>query len=229
MQEYRYIAENYRILQEKVKNLADKAGRDVKLVAVTKSGDDAELLALADAGMLEIAENRPGELRRRADILYAAGYKPVLHEIGNLQRNKVKLIAPDVALIHSLDSLELAREIDKHATRLGRTIPVLIEVNSANEEQKGGVDPSCVEDFLLELKELRGIETVGLMTMGPVCDDAEMLRPYFRETKQLFDKLNEKYGFSDGGILSMGMSDSYEVAIEEGSTLVRIGRAFFRK
>ena len=229
MQEYRYIAENYRILQEKVKNLADKAGRDVKLVAVTKSGDDSELLALADAGMLEIAENRPGELRRRADILYAAGYKPVLHEIGNLQRNKVKLIAPDVALIHSLDSLELAREIDKHAARLGRTIPVLIEVNSANEEQKGGVDPSCVEDFLLELKELRGIETVGLMTMGPVCDDAEMLRPYFRETKQLFDKLNEKYGFSDGGILSMGMSDSYEVAIEEGSTLVRIGRAFFRK
>ena len=229
MQEYQYIAENYRILQEKVKYLASKAGRAVTLVAVTKSGDDSELLALADAGMLEIAENRPGELRRRADILYAAGHKPVLHEIGNLQRNKVKLIASDVALIHSLDTLELAREIDKHATRLGRTIPVLIEVNSAKEEQKGGVEPSCVEQFLLKLREFKGIEVTGLMTMGPVCDDPEMLRPYFRETKQLFDELNKKYRFRDGGILSMGMSDSYEVAIEEGSTLVRIGRAFFRK
>ena len=229
MQEYRYIAENYRILQDKINSLAQKVGRDVTLVAVTKSGDDAELLALAEAGMLEIAENRPGELRRRADILYEAGYSPRLHEIGNLQRNKVKLIAKDVALIHSLDNIGLAREIDKHAQKHGRKIPVLIEINSAKEEQKDGVDPSLAEEFLLELRELSGIEVVGLMTMGPVCDDPEQLRPYFRATRELFDRLNGKYGFKDGGILSMGMSDSYEVAIEEGSTLVRVGRAFFRK
>ena len=229
MQEYRYIAENYRILQDKINSLARKAGRDVTLVAVTKSGDDAELLALAEAGMLEIAENRPGELRRRADILYEAGYSPRLHEIGNLQRNKVKLIAKDVALIHSLDNIGLAREIDKHAQKHGRKIPVLIEINSAKEEQKDGVDPSLAEEFLLELRELSGIEVVGLMTMGPVCDDPEQLRPYFRATRELFDLLNNKYGFRNGGILSMGMSDSYEVAIEEGSTLVRVGRAFFRK
>ncbi|MBQ7387707.1 MAG: YggS family pyridoxal phosphate-dependent enzyme [Clostridia bacterium] len=229
MGEYSYIGENYRALSEKIKTLSALAGRKVTLVAVTKSGNDAELVALAEAGMLEIAENRPGELRRRADILYAAGYKPTLHEIGNLQRNKVKLIAPDVALIHSLDTIELAREIDKHATRLGRVIPALIEVNSAREEQKGGVDPDFAEEFLLALRNMNGIEVRGLMTMGPVSDDPETLRPYFRETKQLFDRLNAKYEFRDGGILSMGMSDSYEVAIEEGSTLVRVGRAFFRK
>ena len=229
MSEYGYIRDNYLILQEKIDSLAKKVGRDVKLVAVTKSGDDSELLALVKAGMTEIAENRPGELRRRADILYAEGYSPRLHEIGNLQRNKVKLIASDVALIHSLDNMALALEIDKHAKKHGRKIPVLIEVNSAKEEQKDGVDPSYAEEFLLELAELSGIEVVGLMTMGPVCDDPEELRPYFRETKQLFDRLNAKYHFKDGGILSMGMSDSYEVAIEEGSTLVRIGRAFFKK
>lgn len=229
MSEYGYVRDNHLKLQEKIDSLAKKAGRNVKLVAVTKSGDDSELLALVKAGMTEIAENRPGELRRRADILYAAGYAPTLHEIGNLQRNKVKLIASDVALIHSLDNMALAREIDKHAKKHGRKIPVLIEINSAREEQKDGVDPSCAEAFLLELVSLSGIEVVGLMTMGPVCDDPEELRPYFRATKELFDRLNAKYHFKDGGILSMGMSDSYEVAIEEGSTLVRIGRAFFRK
>ncbi len=229
MDNYSYISENYHTISEKISALSAAAGHSVTLVAVTKSGSDDELVALARAGMLEIGENRPTELRRRADILYTEGYAPRLHEIGNLQRNKVKLIARDVALIHSLDTYELALEINKHALKLGRVIPVLIEINSAREEQKGGIDPERAEEFLISLGDMQGIAVAGLMTMGPVCCDPETLRPYFRETKQLFDRLNAKYGFALGGILSMGMSDSYEVAIEEGSTLVRIGRAFFRK
>ena len=226
---FEYIKSNYSSLLSEIDSLSKKAGRKVTLVAVTKSGSDEELLALCKAGALNIGENRPGELRRRGDLLKANGCSPVLHEIGNLQRNKVKLIIEDVALIHSLDNLSLAEEIDKQANKVGRVIPVLIEINSGREEQKGGVLPEKAEEFLLSLNNFSGIKVAGLMTMGPVCEDPEDMRPYFRETKELFDRLNEKYVFSEGGILSMGMSDSYAVAIEEGSTLVRVGRRLFWK
>ena len=199
------------------------------MVSVTKSGTDEELCALAEAGALNIGENRPGELRRRGDLLVEKGFSPVLHEIGNLQRNKVKLIIESVALIHSLDNLSLAAEIDKQAAKIGRCIPVLIEINSAREEQKDGVLPEDAESFLLEVKKFRNISVRGLMTMGPVVDDPEEIRPYFKLTRELFDRLNRTYGFEGEGILSMGMSDSYRVAIEEGSTLVRVGRRLFNK
>lgn len=229
MKEFGYVRENYEKLSSEIRALSEQAGRAVTLVAVTKSGSDEELLALAEAGVTDVGENRPGELRRRADLLSEAGFTPRLHEIGNLQRNKVKLIARDVSLIHSLDTLELAREIGKQAEKCGRVIPVLIEINSASEEQKGGVLPHLAEEFFLSVREISGIETVGLMTMGPVCENPEDIRPYFRLTREIFDSLNEKYGFRDGGILSMGMSESYKVAIEEGSTLVRVGRKLFEK
>ena len=223
-----YIRTNYLSLKEEIAELGKKTGQNVTLVAVTKSGSDEELVALADAGVSDIGENRPSELRRRGDLLADAGYRPRLHEIGNLQRNKVKLIIESVDLIHSLDSVELAREIDKQAKRAGRRVKVLIEINSGRETQKGGILPEMAEDFYLQVRELSGIEIAGLMTMGPVCEDPENLRPYFRLTKQLFDRMNETYGFSDG-ILSMGMSDSYAVAIEEGATLVRVGRKLFKR
>ena len=223
-----YIRTNYLSLKEEIAELGKKTGQNVTLVAVTKSGSDEELVALADAGVSDIGENRPSELRRRGDLLVDAGYRPRLHEIGNLQRNKVKLIIESVDLIHSLDSVELAREIDKQAKRVGRRVKVLIEINSGREAQKGGILPEMAEDFYLQVRELSGIEIAGLMTMGPVCEDPEDLRPYFRLTKQLFDRMNETYGFSDG-ILSMGMSDSYAVAIEEGATLVRVGRKLFKR
>lgn len=229
MEDYGYIKDNLLAVSEEVRTLSERLGRDVTLVAVTKSGSDEELLALAEAGVENIGENRPGELRRRGDLLRSLGYTPSLHEIGNLQRNKVKLIIESVTLIHSIDNLRLAEEVSRQAVACGRRVPVLIEVNSAREEQKDGVMPDMAEQLCEEIGLLPGIEVVGLMTMGPVCDDAEMLRPYFRATRELFDRMNEKYAFRNGGILSMGMSDSYRVAIEEGSTLVRIGRRFFEK
>ena len=224
-----YIEKNFKELSEEIRALAEKQGREVTLVSVTKSGSDEELCALAACGALDIGENRPGELRRRGDLLKEKGFAPKLHEIGNLQRNKVKLIIESVSLIHSLDNIALAKEIDKQAGKIGRRVPVLIEINSAKEEQKDGVLPEDAEAFLCEVKNLPNISVCGLMTMGPAVSDPEMIRPYFRLTKELFDRLNRICGFEGEGILSMGMSDSYKVAIEEGSTLVRVGRRLFNK
>ncbi len=228
MSEFAYIEENLRELRREIDELSARQGRSVTLVAVTKSGSDEELTELVRQGAQDIGENRPGELRRRGDLLKGAGFSPMLHEIGNLQRNKVKLIIESVGLIHSLDNMALALEIDKQAAKVGRRVPVLIEINSAREEQKDGVLPECAEEFFLKVRELPNISVAGLMTMGPVCDDPEEIRPYFRLTRELFDRLNRTYGF-EGGILSMGMSDSYRVAIEEGSTLVRVGRKLFNR
>ena len=228
MGEFAYIEDNLRALRCEIDELSRKYGREVTLVAVTKSGSDEELVELVRSGATDIGENRPGELRRRGDLLKSAGLAPTLHEIGNLQRNKVKLIIESVALIHSLDNMALALEIDKQAGKVGRRIPVLIEINSAREEQKDGVLPEDAEEFFLKVRELPNISVAGLMTMGPVCDEPEEIRPYFRLTRELFDRLNRTYGF-EGGIRSMGMSDSYRIAIEEGSTLVRVGRKLFNR
>ena len=223
-----YVEKNLTELLSEIKTLEKKYGREVTLVAVTKSGSDEELIALAECGMTDMGENRPQELRRRADLLKDKGLTPRLHEIGNLQKNKVKMIIEDVSLIHSLDSLSLAEEIDKQAKRVGRVVDVLVEINSAREEQKGGILPEYAEEFILSLSRLEGLRVCGLMTMGPVVDDPEQMRPYFRQTKELYDVLNRKSLF-EGGILSMGMSDSYVVAIEEGATLVRVGRKLFNR
>ena len=230
MENYDYIKNNYLSLTKEIEELANRLGvKSPRLVCVTKSGSDEELIALASAGAVDIGENRPGEVKRRGELLREAGFSPRMHEIGTLQRNKIKLIADGVHMIHSVDSFQLAKDINRHAEARGRIIPVLIEVNSAREEQKGGVCPEDTEKLLLEISELSSIKVSGLMTMGPVVDDPELLRPYFRNTKALFDTLSERYGFGDDPTLSMGMSDSYRVAIEEGSTLVRVGRRLFIK
>ena len=229
MSDFGYIKENLEALLAEIKELSRVGKKEVTLVCVTKSGSDEELSALAEAGAKDIGENRPQELRRRGDLLREKGFTPALHEIGNLQRNKVKLIIESVALIHSLDSLELAAEIDKRAREVGRVVPVLVEINSAEELQKGGILPSDAEEFIKSIRQFKGICISGLMTMGPVCEEPEEIRPYFRKTKELFDTLSQKGYFEGEGILSMGMSDSYKVAIEEGATIVRVGRRLFVK
>lgn len=230
MDNYAYIKRNYDTLCEEIEQISAQVGVSVpKLVSVTKSGDDAELLALLRAGAVAIGENRPQELSRRGTLLAEAGFHPELHQIGSLQSNKAKLVAPISTLIHSLDSESLLRELSRAGERLGKSIPVLIEINSACEEQKGGIMPNDAERFLERTLEFPHLSPVGLMTMGPVCADPSDLRPYFRKTRQLFEKLNMQYGFGESPVLSMGMSDSYAIAIEEGSTLVRVGRRLFIK
>ena len=230
MNEFSYIERNYTALLEDINRLSEKLGvKAPTLVSVTKSGSDEELIALARLGAVDIGENRPGEVSRRGGILRDAGFSPRMHEIGTLQRNKIKLIADTVYMIHSVDSFRLAKDIDRYAEMHGRVIPILIEVNSAKEEQKSGVLPCEAERLLCEIRELSNVKVSGLMTMGPATDDGEQLRPYFRNTKKLFDELNARYGFGDSPTLSMGMSDSWQVALEEGSTLIRVGRRLFIK
>lgn len=230
MNDYSYIKRNYELLLEDIENISSAVGVSVPtLVSVTKSGSDDELKALISLGAEDIGENRPGEVKRRGELLRDSGFSPRMHEIGTLQRNKIKLIADSVYMIHSVDSAALAKDISRHAEMRGRVIPVLIEVNSAKEEQKSGVFPEDAERLLLDISDYPGISVSGLMTMGPVVDNPEDLRKYFRDTKKLFDTLGERYGFGDTPTLSMGMSDSYRVAIEEGSTLVRVGRRLFAK
>ena len=229
MKSCEYVKENYEKLLREIEGYENLFGRSITVVAVTKSGSDEELLALVSAGAGDIAENRPTELKRRAELLHSNGYTPRFHEIGNLQRNKVKLIISEASLIHSVGKYELAEEISRQAMRLGITVPVLIEINSAREPAKGGAMPEDVEELYLRVRALPGLSVRGLMTMGPALENAEDMRPYFRLTKKIFDSIKEKHGYDGEGILSMGMSNSYAVAIEEGSTLIRVGRKLFEK
>ena len=230
MENFDYIERNFKLLSEEIAEIAEKNGvSSPTLVAVTKSGSDDELLALCRAGATDIGENRPGEVKRRYELIKEAGLHVNMHEIGTLQTNKVKLVAPMTSMIHSIDSEKLAEYVSRYAEMNNRVIPVLIEINSAKEDNKSGVLPEYAEELYKRIRILKGIEIKGLMTMGPVSENPENLRKYFRLTKDLFDKMNKKYSFGDAPTLSMGMSDSYRIAIEEGSTLVRVGRKLFTK
>ena len=229
MKNFNYLEKNLTEILREIKDMEEKYQRSITLVCVTKSGSDEELLELARLGADNIGENRPSELVRRGGLLRAEGYSPILHQIGHLQRNKVKLVAGVANLIHSLDSIPLAEELNKQAERLGIRISALIEINSAMEESKGGVAPDEAEEFFLALKKFDRIDVMGIMTMGPALEDKELIRPYFKMTKNIFDKIKSRYGFAGEPILSMGMSESYSIAIEEGANLVRIGRRLFEK
>jgi len=150
--------------------------------------------------------------------------------IGHLQRNKVKKAIKIFDMIETVDSVRLAKEIDKQCKKIGKVMPVLIEINSAKEEQKSGVMPEDALSLMQDISRFENIKIMGLMTMGPFLEDPEDLRPYFRLTKELFEKIKD---IGIDGVemryLSMGMSDSYRVAIEEGANMVRIGTLLFGK
>ena len=230
MKDFGYIERNLHSLREAMLSAARRAGTsEPLLVAVTKSATDEELCALVGLGVTDIGENRPQELVRRAELLGEHGLHPAMHQIGTLQSNKAKLVAPVASLIHSLSSASLVSELVRRSRIISRPIPVLIEINCAREEQKDGVLPEDAEAFLCSVKEHPELEVRGLMTMGPADCGSEELRPYFRKTRELFERLGAAYGFGSDPVLSMGMSQSFEVAIEEGSTLVRVGRMLFEK
>lgn len=228
--DFGYVKRNFDELSGEISELSKKYSQNpVTLVSVTKSASDEEVLELVRSGASDVGENRPQMLAARAELLGAAGLSPKMHAIGSVQRNKAKIIVKTADILHSLDSIRLAAAIDSEAKRCGVTVPALIEINSAREVSKGGIMPEEAESFLLELKKFDSIAPLGIMTIGPVTENPEDIRPYFRLAREIYESLGSKYGFAGGGILSMGMSDSYRVAIEEGSTLVRIGRRLFIK
>jgi len=228
---YTYIADNLARVREKMKAAALRANRPAAdLVAVTKGATDDEVRALFSLGVDRFGENRAELFLRRAYIAAEFKHDIEAHFIGTLQRNKVRQIADDVSLIHSLDSIPLAKEIEKQAAKRDIRIPVLLEINSGREENKSGISPDDVFAVADEVRLLPHVSLRGVMTMAPNCEKNEDYRRFFSETRRAFERLSEEGAFdTDAPILSMGMSGSYEIAIEEGATLVRIGTTLFKK
>ena len=230
LQNYSYISSNLSRIRENVALSALRLGIPApEILAVTKSAESAEVEALVRLfGQKMIGENRTSLFCERFD-LFSDGERPEMHLIGSLQTNKVKYIAGKTALIHSLDSERLAAEIEKQAAKRDIKIRVLLEINCACEDAKGGVMPKDAERFAETIKSYEHLSLAGVMTMGPVLSSEEEYRPYFRETAKTFRELSDRGYFEGTPVLSMGMSGSYRVAVEEGSTLIRVGRALFVK
>ena len=222
------LQENYREVEAKVRQAAERAGRDpeeITLIAVSKTKPLSDIEELIRIGVTEFGENKPQELRDKFEQVS----QPVhFHQIGHLQTNKVKYIIDKAVLIHSVDSMHLAEQIQKEAEKRGLTAEVLIEVNAAEEETKFGVTVEEAPSLVREIITLPNIKIRGLMTIAPFVDDPEENRPVFRRMKQLLlDIKSQKIDNVDMNVLSMGMTNDFEVAIEEGATMVRVGTAIF--
>lgn len=222
------IRENYEIVMEKIESAKARrnAGGDVTLLAATKTVPAEEILfAVNELSLPAIGENKVQEfLSKYEDIKNTVP----LHLIGHLQTNKVKSIVGKVDMIQSCDSLRLANEIAKRSREAGVTTKVLCEINIGREENKGGILPEECDEFLHMLYEIEGIEVAGLMTMAPVCESKDEYKKYFEKTYAIYlDFLRNKRHNKIETVLSMGMSDSFEAAIEEGATMVRVGSSIF--
>ncbi len=212
-------------IAENVKTILAELPPGVELVAAAKTRTAAEILEAVEAGVRIIGENY---VQEAAEVFAAVGRRARWHFIGHLQKNKVKKAVEIFDMIETVDSLELGREIDKRAAAAGRTMDILVEVNSGREPQKAGVMPEDVEPLVRALAALPRLRVLGLMTMGPFEGDPEDSRHYFQETRKAFETLKAA---AVPGVemrhLSMGMTNSWRVAVEEGATMVRIGTALF--
>jgi pyridoxal phosphate enzyme (YggS family) len=224
------LQRNLEAVRARVRAAALRSGRDpgaVTVVAVTKTVGPDVAESLARLGHRDFGENRPQDLVAKREALAAApGLPPVRwHMIGHFQRNKVRRSLPAMDVVHSLDSLPLAETISGEAVRAGRAcVPVLVQVNVSGESSKGGFDPSGLGAALERIRGLPALSPVGLMTMAPWSDDPESARPVFRSLRELRDWARSS-GYLAGSELSMGMSEDFDVAVEEGATVVRVGRA----
>lgn len=212
-------------IRDNVRQILSQIPKDVVVVAAAKTRNADEILQAIDGGIRHIGENYLQESR---EVIQEIGNKASWHFIGHIQKNKVKHIIPLFDIIETVDSVALAEIIDSQAEKHGKVMPVLIEVNCAEEPQKAGVMPRDVRELIERISGLKHIRVQGLMTMGPFLDDPEGLRPYFRNTRALFEQLgSEKIENMEMKHLSMGMSDSYLIAVQEGATMVRIGTRIF--
>ena len=220
------IAENLSNVKKRIA-AAEGKGQEVTLLLATKTvSAEAINYATRELGVTDIGENRVQELLEKYDELEKENVN--IHFIGSLQTNKVKYIIDKVCMIHSVDSLKLAAEIDRQAKKHNKVMDILVEINIGEEDQKGGIAPSEIEDFLTELTAFENIRVRGLMTIAPFWCEKSDYQKYFTKTYQFFiDILPKKIHNIYKPVLSMGMSDSFETAIECGSTLVRLGTVVF--
>ena len=228
---YEYIERNLRDVREKIDAACRSAGREepVTMLAAVKYAEPAEIEYLyRELGVKAVGENRVQQMLEHMESIDCEGLE--FHFIGTLQTNKVKYIIDKVKMIHSLDSLKLAAEIDKQAKKHGIVMDVLVEVNCGEEENKSGLLPSEVESFCLALSDFSSLRLRGFMTMAPKCEKKEDYLKYFQQTyDQVIDIWTKKLHNIGRPIISMGMSDSFEEAIACGSDIVRIGRRLFIK
>ncbi|MBQ4274744.1 MAG: YggS family pyridoxal phosphate-dependent enzyme [Clostridia bacterium] len=227
MTAFSYVDENLAAIRARIDAARERSGgREVTLLAAVKYTDTAHINYLHSIGVCDIGENRVQQLLEHWEELNHENLR--VHFIGTLQKNKVKYIIDKVSMIHSLDSLPLAAEIEKQAAKHGIVMDVLVEINSGMEENKSGIAPDAAAEFCKALSQFPHLRLCGFMTMAPKCEKIEEYRKYFRKTSQLcLDIWQKTLHNIDRPILSMGMSDSFEVAIEEGADIVRVGRALF--
>ncbi len=213
------------MIEQNISQILSELPDGVQLVAAAKTRTPAEVLAVVSAGVKIIGENYVQEAERAYEVV---GGSAKWHFIGHLQGNKAKKAARLFDMIETVDSLKIAREIDKWCAQIGKVMPVLVEVNSGREKQKSGVLPEKAEELIREISAFKNIKVMGLMTMGPRLGNPEDARPYFVETRKMFERV-KKLNLSNVQMkyLSMGMSNSYKVALEEGANIVRIGSKLF--
>ena len=230
MEDYGYISENIENIRKNIDAACKRSGRDPKdvlLLAVSKTVDVDRIKVAVDCGLNSLGENRVQEIMEKYEPM---GENVKWHLIGHLQTNKVKYIIDKVELIHSVESIKLAEEINKQAKKHNLVMDVLVEVNMADEESKFGVKPEETESFIRELALMDNIRVRGLMTVAPNVENGEENRVYFRNMKQLLVDINAKnINKINMDILSMGMTGDYETAVEEGATIVRVGTGIFGK
>lgn len=222
------LKDNLQLVNDKINNACKRSGRsrdEVTLIAVSKTKPLADIEELIQLGTTEFGENKVQELVDKFENVST----PVRwHLIGHLQTNKVKYIVDKTCLIHSVDSLKLANEIQKEAMKKGVTVDILVQVNVANEATKFGLETRDVIQLIYDISKLSNVKIKGLMTIAPFVENPEDNRVYFRELKQLsLDIKSKNIDNVDMSILSMGMTNDYEVAIEEGATMVRVGTGIF--
>lgn len=222
------IRENLERIKEKIRVKSELVGRDpqeITLVAVTKTVEADRIEEAIAAGVNIIGESRIQEAKEKYRKVES---RIIWHLVGHLQRNKAKDAVKIFDLIHSVDSAELAKEIDKQAKKIGKIQKILVEANVSGEESKYGLNPEGVITFLQEVSGLPNIKVEGLMTMAPFYENPEDCRPCFRKLRELIEEVKAKNVKNvEMTYLSIGMSNDFEVAIEEGSNMVRIGRAIF--
>ncbi|MFC1485312.1 YggS family pyridoxal phosphate-dependent enzyme [bacterium] len=228
------IKHNLEIVRDKIEQsvlLVNKKSNDIKLVVVTKTVGIEEIKESIESGAIDIGENRIQEAEKKIQII--GNNNISWHLIGHLQTNKTKKAVKYFDLIHSVDNMHVFEAINRHAVELDKVQDILVQVNVCGEETKYGFTPEEIHSFFDEIKnrDIRNITIKGFMTMAPFCDNEKILRDCFRKTRELFVELKEKYGdlsFVDMKYLSMGMSNDYQIAIEEGANIVRVGSAIFR-
>jgi pyridoxal phosphate enzyme (YggS family) len=212
-------------IKENVKTLLEELPDGVELVGAAKGRTAREIEEAIDAGLKIVGENY---IQDTVLVQKSVNRDVEWHFIGHLQRNKVKKAVGVFDMIESLDSLRLAEEIDKRCREIGKVMPVLVEVNSGREEQKFGVLPEDVEELVREVSSLPNVKIMGLMTMGPRFGNPEDSRPYFIKTREIFERLKQlDLPSVEMRYLSMGMTNSYRIALEEGANMVRIGTKIF--